>query len=110
VAPADLTVALAGLCRAADSAGSGDLFEARRIFLNRSHTFLHELAARGGDRARPAVARLLEAKQRVEAALGPASEASSAEVATLLEELEIATRDLAGAVGTPAPRCGGVTE
>jgi hypothetical protein len=107
VAPADLTVALAGLCRAADFARSGDLFEARRTFLNRSHAFLHELAARGDEQTRPAVARLLEAKQRVEAALGTERRATPAEVAVLLEDLEVATRELAGALGTPAPRCGG---
>lgn len=106
-APADLTVALAGLCRAADLARSGDLFEARRTFLNQSHAFLHEQAARGDEQTRPAVARLLEAKQRVETALGPAGGATPAEVATLLGELEVATRDLARALGTPAPRCGG---
>jgi hypothetical protein len=106
-APADLTVALAGLCRAAESARSGDLFEAQRTFQNQSHAFLHELARRGQERARPAVARLLEAKQRVEAALSPESGAPPAEVAALLGELEVATRDLARVLGTPAPRCGG---
>jgi predicted ABC-type transport system involved in lysophospholipase L1 biosynthesis ATPase subunit len=106
-APADLTVALAGLCRAEDFARAGDLFEARRAFLDRSHAFLHELAARGGGRARLAVARLLEGKQRVEAALGPEGNETPAEVADLLRQLEVATRALASALGTAAPRCGG---
>jgi hypothetical protein len=106
-APADLTVALAGLCRAAGSARSGDLFEAQRTFQNQAHAFLHELAARGDEEVRPAVARLLQGKQRVEAALAADSATNPAEVAALLEELEVATRDLAGALGTPAPRCGG---
>lgn len=106
VAPADLTVALAGLCRAADFAGSGDVFEARRTFQNQAHAFLHRLAAEGDARARPAVARLLEAKQRVETALGTRGNETPAEVAALLGELEVATRELAGALGTPAPRCG----
>ena len=106
-APADLTVALAGLCRAAELARAGDLFEARRTFQNQSHAFLHELAAMTNGQARSAVARLLEAKQRVEMALGPEGSAIPAEVGTLLEKLEAATRDLAGELGTPAPRCGG---
>jgi hypothetical protein len=106
-APADLTVALAGLCRAAEHARSEDLFEARRTFQNQSHAFLHELAAMGSGEARAAVARLLEAKQRVEMALGPGGSATPAEVGKLIGELEAATRDLAGQLGTPAPRCGG---
>jgi hypothetical protein len=106
-APADLTVALAGLCRAEDLARRGDVFEARRAFLNRSHAFLHQLAARGNEPARPAVARLLEAKQRVEAALGPDGNESPAQLANLFRELEVATRALASALGTAAPRCGG---
>ncbi|MGH2683509.1 MAG: hypothetical protein ACRDIX_09790 [Actinomycetota bacterium] len=106
VAPADLTVALGALCRAADFARGGDLFEARRTFQDQAHAFLHELAARGETRARPAVARLLEAKQRVEAALGAGGNGAPAEVGVLLESLEVATRELAGALDTPAPRCG----
>ena len=106
-APADLTVALAGLCRAARSARTGDLFEARRTFLDQSHEFLHELAAKGDARARAAVGRLFEAKQRVEAALGPDAEETPNDVAVLLARLEVATRVLAGELGTPAPRCGG---
>lgn len=107
VAPADLTVALAGLCRAEDLARVGEVFEARRTFLNRSHAFLHQLAARGNEPARPAVARLLEAKQQVEAALGPDGNETPAQVAGLLRKLEVATRALASALGTTAPRCGG---
>lgn len=109
-APADLTLALAGLCRAAESARAGDLFEAQRTFENRSHAFLHELAAMGQDRARTAVARVLEVKQRVEAALGPGGGSRPADVEALLLDLESATRELAGALGTPAPRCGGAGE
>lgn len=105
-APADLTAALAGLCRAADQARAGDLLGARRTFQNRAHAFLHELAGRADEQARPAVARLLQAKQRVETRLGRVGE-TPAEVEVLLVELETATRELAGALGTPAPRCGG---
>jgi hypothetical protein len=105
-APADLTVALAGLCRAAEHARSGDFLEARRIFQNQAHAFLHELAAEGDGQARADVARLLEAKQRVETALGTERGGTPAEVAALLRKLEVATRELADALGTPAPRCG----
>lgn len=106
VAPAELNVALDGLCRAEELAREGDVFEARRTFQNQSHAFLHELAARGNERARAAVARMLEAKQRVEAALGPEGNEAPAEVAGLLRNLEVATRDVSSALGTTAPRCG----
>jgi hypothetical protein len=39
-------------------------------------------------------------------ALGTERGGTPAEVAALLSKLEAATRDLAGALGMPAPRCG----
>jgi hypothetical protein len=105
--PAELTAALAGLCRAEDLARAGDLSEARTTFEDRAHGYLHELAAGAQGRARAPVGRLLEAKNRVELALQTERGGTPAEVAADLTKLETATRDVAAALGTPAPRCGG---
>jgi hypothetical protein len=106
-APTELTAALDGLCRAEDLARAGDLPGARTTFEERSHAYLHVLAAEAEGRARTEVGRLLEAKNRVESAFRTGGGGTSAEVAARLVTLEAATRDVAAAVGTPAPRCGG---
>jgi hypothetical protein len=43
--------------------------EARRVFQDQSHAYLHELAAQLQERDRALAAQLLEAKQRVESGL-----------------------------------------
>lgn len=43
--------------------------EARRVFLDQSHAYLHELAAKLQERDRALAAQLLEAKQEVERVL-----------------------------------------
>jgi hypothetical protein len=103
-APAELTAALDGLCRAEDLARAGDLLAARTTFEDRAHAYLHELAAAAEDRARTEVGRLLEAKNSVESSFQDRD--APAEVAVRLSTLEAATRDVARAVGTPAARCG----
>lgn len=105
--PTQLTAALDGLCRAEDLARAGDLLAARTTFEDRAHAYLHELAARAQERDRESVGRLLEAKNRVESAFQSPGGGSPAEVAARLATLEAATRDVAEALGTPAPRCGG---
>jgi hypothetical protein len=62
-------VAFQGLCAAEDAARSGQVTEAGDIFFGRSHAYLHELADRVAQRDRAVAADLLEAKERVEAAL-----------------------------------------
>jgi hypothetical protein len=55
-----------GSCRAADAARAGDRDEARRVFYDRVHQSLHELAADLTTVDRTAAARLLETKEAVE--------------------------------------------
>ena len=105
-APAELTSALDGLCRAEDLARGGDLFGARATFEDRVHGYLHELAADAQGRAPAEVGRLLEAKNVVESAFRTPGRTPD-EVAARLATLEAATREVAEDLGTPAPRCGG---
>ncbi len=60
--------AQSGVCEAAAAAAS-DVEAAEAIFFDRAHDSLHELAAALGDTDRVSAARLLEAKQDVEAEL-----------------------------------------
>jgi len=60
----------AEVCRAAAQAEEGDLRAAQRTF-DDVHVGLHDLAAAAEQEDRAVAARLLEAKQRVEADLGP---------------------------------------
>jgi hypothetical protein len=106
-APAELKTALDGLCRAENLARAGDLLAARTVFEDQAHAYLHELAASAQDRARASVGRLLEAKNRVESAFRTQGGGTPAGVAARLVTLEAATRGVAEALGTPAPRCGG---
>ena len=82
--PSRVTV---GLCAAATAARAGDATEARRIFFDRAHDPLHELAAAVGEQDRSAAARLLEAKEAVEAGL----ETGGADLADDLDQLVVAT-------------------
>ena len=63
----------AGLCAVRHAAAVGDVADARRIFANRAHHALHELAATTGEHDRAGAARLLEAKEAVESGLAQAS-------------------------------------
>lgn len=56
----------AGLCAAAAAARSGDQQAARRLFFDRAHQPIHQLAAATSEVDRAAAAKLLEAKQAVE--------------------------------------------
>lgn len=57
------------ICAAADSALAGHANDAEERFVDRAHQRLHELAAEVTEVDRAVAARLLEAKQRVEADL-----------------------------------------
>jgi hypothetical protein len=76
------------LCRSVQQARSGDLVAARKTFLDNAHEGLHELATVGSDRA--LVARMLEAKQLVEADVADAS-APDGDLASHLEALSLRT-------------------
>lgn len=91
--------AYGGLCSARLAAASGDVSGARRIFFDRSHQPLHELAAQAADRDRAAAARLLEAKEAAEAGFERASPRLVSELNQLLDAAAVAI----DAVGEPVP-------
>lgn len=82
----------AGVCRAADQAAQGELGAALRTF-DDLHIGLHDLAAAAEQEDRAVAARLLEAKQEVEAELG----------AEVLRDLVAATAAAVEATGGTAP-------
>ncbi len=85
------------LCAARDA---GDSDRARTISFDRAHDPLHELAADLSDEDRGTEARLLEAKQRVEADL---TSDASPDLVDDLDELITATADAMEANGEPRP-------
>lgn len=90
---------VAAVCDAGTAAAQGEADGARRIFVNTVHDRIHELAAETGRVDRGTEARLLEAKQRVEAVLddpGP-------DFADRLERLAVAAADAAAVVGDERP-------
>lgn len=91
------TVGYAGICEAMTRAKDGDLERAALVF---DHGPLHELAAELLETDRSVAARLLEAKQRVEATLLSRFGASGDALAAL-EALATATRDAQRAAGEP---------
>jgi hypothetical protein len=76
--PSRYVSAAVGLCDAKTAADGGDARSARTAFFNYSHQTLHELARRLEDGHRDSAARLLLAKQAVEADLGRAAAADTA--------------------------------
>jgi hypothetical protein len=99
-----LDQAFLGLCEAGTLSAQGRLEEAGDVFQDRSHEFLHELAAdvQGPDPA--AAAALLEAKQRVEAALADPGTDPDA-LSDLLAALRRAFAAAARALGEKVPAC-----
>lgn len=66
VSVAELRGSVAALCGAREAAADGDAEGAQRAFLDRAHGPLHTIAAAVQDDDRDVVARLLEAKAKVE--------------------------------------------
>ena len=83
---------VAGLCTAADQAGTGDTTDARRTFFDESHDALHRLAEETSERDRAVAAALLEAKEQVEAGLEAGSPTLAADLDTLVEATRTAVR------------------
>lgn len=84
VPAAGMEDAVLGLCLTRDTAAT-DVQSARTSFYDRSHEPLHALAGALEPIDRPLVARLLEAKEAVEAGLASGSPALTADVERLLE-------------------------
>lgn len=93
----------AGLCSSAAAADAGELTRAHDVFLDRAHTDLHGLAddlAAGPDR--PLAARLLEAKNRVEATLPAGAPNAAADLRRLVAS---AAEGIAAMHDHPSPTC-----
>lgn len=99
-----LRTASQGLCDAEVLASQGQVREAEQIFDSATHDYLHELARMLQEVDPAAAAELLEAKERVEAALLDPGDAEGTE--ELLVELERALQDAAQAADLPRTRCG----
>jgi hypothetical protein len=104
-----LREAAQGLCEAEALARGGELDAARARFYDRSHVFLHEMAALVTERDPQIVAALLEAKQRLESALertpDVGADPDGAEVADLFAEVGSALGAAARAAGLAEPVC-----
>src|ERR687892_1368525 len=97
--------AFLGLCEAGTLSARGQVDDAGEVFQDRSHELLHQLAADVQEVDPAAAAALLEAKQRVEAALvesGTDPGALSDLLAALRRAFAMAAREL----GKMVPRCG----
>lgn len=97
-----------GLCDSRAIAEAGDVQGASDVFQGRAHAELHSLADRLSSTDREAAARLLEAKQRLEAAFASPAAVSPAAVAGLISALEAEVADAAEALGQDRPVCGEV--
>ncbi len=97
--------AVQALCRAQALAEGGDMTEARRVFNDDGHGFLHELANRTSEYDRDATARLLIAKNRVETALAATAMAGGESPGPLIGALITATASAGEAIGLSAPGC-----
>lgn len=100
--PAPLAEALDGLCRALGLVGEGNVDEAARVFEDRAHVYIHELAAEGAEVAPEPTGRLLEAKDRAEAVFAHAPQTDPA-VAQHLVDLDQAAREVARKLGLALP-------
>jgi hypothetical protein len=99
---AQMTDALANLCTAQDEAPDRPQAAEARFF-DRSHTTLHLVARAVEDVDRSLAARLLEAKQKVEADFSGL--ASGDRVADDLASLVTVTRDALDRLAVPVPPC-----
>jgi hypothetical protein len=97
----DLGTAMDGLCEARLLSARGLIRDAEAEFVDRAHAYLHRLARDKAETDREAVARLLEAKQRVEQAFAEPPEPEA--LAGLIEELRHRTAE---AAGVAVPPCG----
>ncbi|MSQ61765.1 MAG: hypothetical protein EXR43_04205 [Dehalococcoidia bacterium] len=99
------SAAMQALCRTQGLAEAGDVAEARRVFEDAAHGFLHELATRVSEDDRDATARLLIAKNRVEAALAAPPPDGGKSPGPLIGALIAATADAGESIGLSFPGC-----
>ena len=100
--PALLRESAEGLCRTLELVEAGRLEEAREVFFNRSHDFLHQIAAKGRDAVPRETALLLESKQKIEQGLANPGE-PSADLSQAVFDAHAALSELGPQLGLPAP-------
>ena len=100
----DLTDAVAGMCEASEAARSGDVEEARTIFIDRAHIPLHVIAAAVEDDDRRQAAAVLEAKERVETTITK-DDADPEQLAGDIDELNGATTVALATLGITSSAC-----
>jgi hypothetical protein len=103
---AEFRAAVDGLCQTASSLGQNKVSQALQIFGDRTHGYLHELAADLEERDRPLAARLLETKQAVEIALRDPSFYGRPEIARRFRDLHNILLRAAKVMGLPQVGCG----
>jgi hypothetical protein len=103
---AEFRAAVDGLCQTASSLGQNKVSEALKIFGDRSHAYLHELADDLAKRDRAAAAKLLETKQAVEIALRDPSFYGRPEIARRFRDLHNTLLRAAKVMGLPQVGCG----
>ena len=104
-----IQIAFQGLCDARTLAEAGDVQAAGDTFQSRAHAELHTLADRLAAADREAAARLLEAKQGVEASLVDLEITTPAGVAAQLSALQAEVARAAEILGLERPVCGQVS-
>lgn len=92
---------LSSMCRAVELANNGDNEQASTVFRDDIHQDLHDLAARTSEYDRAVAADLLEAKQKVEAAIDD----RASELGPPLTRLLADTRSAITATGTAPAKC-----
>ncbi|MGH2698818.1 MAG: hypothetical protein ACRDJL_06420 [Actinomycetota bacterium] len=101
VAVTELRGVVDALCEAQEAAGR-DFGQARMVFFDRAHNPLHDIAAAVGEIDRSSAARLLEAKQAVEADF---ERMAGPELASDLGGLVAETRDALDGLSVSVPGC-----
>lgn len=112
VTQASLSIAVGGLCEMRSDLQQQQLTAARNVFYDKSHLFLHQLAAAVESKDRTLASNLLLAKYRVEdlissfgttPAAGPTAETVAP--AELLNQLLGQVRTSSATLGLAAPNC-----
>jgi hypothetical protein len=105
--PTEHQTAFQGLCRTFQLVNEGRLDEAERVYKDRAHGYLHEIAIKGLDAVPGPTAALLEAKRIVDESLNGPRPPDPALLQALFD-IQQAFRDLSRELGQPVPRpCAG---
>jgi hypothetical protein len=103
---AEFRAAVDGLCQTASSLGQNKVSEARQVFVDQTHTYLHDLIEELEERNRELAGRLHETKVAVEIALRDPSFYGRQEIARRFRELHNTLLRAADVMGLPQVGCG----